>query len=102
VKERRASDGGEMGSSMTFRIETATRGTVRVLILSGHVEKQAIAELCRVFESQTDCRQTALDLKDVGVIDRDVMRFFVRCEAYGVKLENCTPYIREWMEREKD
>jgi hypothetical protein len=30
------------------------------------------------------------------------MGFFVRCEAAGVKLENCHPYIREWMEREKD
>jgi hypothetical protein len=102
VPNRRASDVSEMASSMTFRIETATRGTVRVFILSGRVEKQAIAELSRLFESQPDCRQTALDLKDVGVIDRDVMRFFVRCEADGVKLENCAPYIREWMEREKD
>ena len=73
-----------------------------MFILSGHVEKQAIAELSRLFESETDWRQTALDLKEVGVIDRDVMRFFVRCEADGVKFENCTPYIREWMEREKD
>jgi hypothetical protein len=29
------------------------------------------------------------------------MGFFISCEAHGVKLENCTPYIREWMEREK-
>jgi predicted metal-binding protein len=43
-----------------------------------------------------------LDLKDVSVVDRDVMHFFARCEADGVKLENCAPYIREWMEREKD
>jgi len=48
------------------------------------------------------CRETDLGLKDVGVIDRDVMRFFVRCEADGVKLENCASYISEWMEREKD
>ena len=26
----------------------------------------------------------------------------LRCEADGVKLENCAPYIREWIEREKD
>jgi hypothetical protein len=25
-----------------------------------------------------------------------------RCEVDGVKSENCPPYIREWMEREKD
>jgi len=87
---------------MSFRIETATRGTVRLFILSGWIEKDAIAELSRLFECQTDCRETALDLKDVSVIDRHVMHFFMRCEADGMKLENCPPYIREWMEREKD
>ena len=87
---------------MAFRIETAARGRFTVFILSGRIEKQAIAELKRLFECQTDRRDIVLDLKDVGVIDREAMRFFVRCEADGVKLENCTPYIREWMEREKD
>ena len=87
---------------MAFRIETAARGRSTVFILSGRIERQAIAELKRLFECQTDYRDIVLDLKDVSVIDRDVMRFFVRCEADGVKLENCTPYIREWMEREKD
>ena len=43
-----------------------------------------------------------LDLKDVGVIDRDVMRFFLHCEEHGVKLENCASYIHEWVDREKD
>ena len=38
--------------------------------------------------------ETALDLEDVGVIDRDVMSFFGRCEADGVQLENCPSYIR--------
>ena len=73
-----------------------------MFILSGRIETQAIAELKRLFDLQTDDRDIVLDLKDVSVIDRDVMCFFVRCEADGVKLENCTPYIREWMEREKD
>ena len=86
---------------MTFRIETATRGTLRVFILSGRIDTQATAELRRLFEGQTDCRDIVLDMKDVGVIDRDVMCFFISCEADGVKLENCASYIREWMEREK-
>jgi anti-anti-sigma regulatory factor len=87
---------------MTFRIETAARGTVRVFILSGRIDAQAIAELKRLFELQMDYPDIFLDLKDVGVIDRDVMRFFMGCEADGVKLENCASYVREWMEREKD
>jgi anti-anti-sigma regulatory factor len=87
---------------MAFRIETAGRGKLTVFTLSGRIEKQALAELQRLFESQTNRRDIVLDLKDVGVIDRDVMRFLVRCEADGVRLEKCAPYIREWMEREKD
>jgi hypothetical protein len=87
---------------MIFRIDTAARGRFTVFVLSGRIEKPAIAELKRLFGLQTDRRDIILDLKDVSVVDREVMRFFISCEADGVKLENCTPYIREWMEREKD
>ena len=87
---------------MAFRIETAARGRFSVFILSGHIETQAIAELKRLFELQTDYRNTVVDLRDVSGVDREVMRFFICCEADGVKIENCPPYIREWMEREKD
>ena len=73
-----------------------------MFILSGRIEKQAIAELERLFEHKTDYRDIVLDLKDVSLVDREVMSFLARCEADGVKLENCAPYIREWMEREKD
>ena len=87
---------------MAFRIETEPRGNVTIFALSGRIEIQAIAELRRLFERQTEYCDIVLDLKDVTVIDREVMRFFVRCEADGVKLENCASYIRQWMEREKD
>jgi hypothetical protein len=87
---------------MTFRIETAARGKSTIFILSGRIEKQATAELRKLFEMQANYRGIVLDLKDVGVIDRDALHFFAGCEANGVKLENCAPYIREWMEREKD
>ena len=87
---------------MAFRIETAARGRFTVFTLSGRIEKQAIAELRKLFECQSTRRDIVLDLKDVSMIDRDVMHFLVRCDADGVKLENCASYIREWMEREKD
>jgi anti-anti-sigma regulatory factor len=87
---------------MTFRIETGVRGRFTVFILSGRLGKPAIAELKRLFEFQTERRDIVLDLNDVSVVDRDVLRFLISCEADGVQLQNCTPYIREWMEREKD
>ena len=87
---------------MTFRIETTPRGKFTVFILSGRIESQAIDELRRLFELHADRRDIVLDLKDVSLAGREVVAFLAKCEAEGVKLENCTPYIREWMEREKD
>jgi predicted metal-binding protein len=86
---------------MTFRIDTVARGKLTVFVLGGRSEKKAIAALRRLLELQANYRGIVLDLKDVRVIDRDALHFFAGCEADGVKLENCTPYIREWMEREK-
>jgi hypothetical protein len=87
---------------MAFRIETAVRGRLSIFILSGYIETQAITELKGLFELHTDCRDIVVDLRDVSLVDREVIRFLMRCESDGVTLENCTPYIREWMEREKD
>jgi anti-anti-sigma regulatory factor len=87
---------------MAFRIETAARGRLSVFIVSGRIEAEAAAELRRLFELQADYADIIVDLKDVSLVDREAMRFFARCEADGVTLENCTSYIREWMEREKD
>jgi hypothetical protein len=86
---------------MTFRIETTARGRFSVFILSGRIEKEAIAELRRLFECQKNRSDIVLDLKDVYVIGREVVLFFAQCEAESIKLENCAPYIREWMKREK-
>ena len=87
---------------MAFRIETAARGRLNIFILSGRIETEAMAELERMFELHADCRDIVVDLRDVNMVDREMMRFFTRCESEGITLENCTPYIREWMTRERD
>jgi anti-anti-sigma regulatory factor len=87
---------------MTFSIETTAREKCTIFILSGRIETDAMAELRQVLECQSDYRNIVLDLKDVSMVDRDAIGFLARCEADGVKLENLTPYIREWIEREKD
>ena len=66
------------------------------------METEGMAELKGLLDLQMDYHDVVLDLKDVSVISGDPMGFFVRCESDGAKLENCAPYIREWMEREKD
>jgi hypothetical protein len=62
-----------------------------MFILSGQIDKSAIAELKRLLELQMDYRDIVLDLKDVGVVDRELMLFLMSCESDGVKLQNCAP-----------
>jgi hypothetical protein len=46
-------------------------------------------------------RQVVLDLEDVKLVDRDVVRFLAVCEAEGIRLEHCSSYIREWIIQER-
>jgi len=87
---------------MVFRIESAALGKFTVFILSGQIDQQAIVELSKLLQLQVGYCNIVIDLENVSLIDRAAMRFLARCEADGVKLENCASYIREWMEREKD
>jgi len=87
---------------MTFKIDTEVRGKFTVFVLTGRIEGHAIDELKRLLALYPDSRAVVLDLKDVRLVDRAVMRFLARSEADGVRLESCPAYVREWMEREND
>jgi hypothetical protein len=85
---------------MTFRIERCLRDGFTVFTLSGHIEAQQLADLKELFD--TDYRKTILDLANVKLVDQETVKLLGRCEAKGMKIENCPDYIREWMAREKD
>jgi hypothetical protein len=40
-----------------------------------------------------------LQLDEVTLVDVDVVGFSNRCELEGVRLVDCSPYLREWMSR---
>jgi hypothetical protein len=42
-----------------------------------------------------------LDLEEVTLVDLDAVRFLSACQAEGVALLHCPPYIREWILREQ-
>ena len=43
-----------------------------------------------------------LDLEELNLVDVQVVRFLGSCQAQGVTLANCSPYIRDWIAKEKD
>ena len=46
-------------------------------------------------------RGIILDLEQVRLVDRDAVLFLALSETTGVKLRNCSAFIREWITQEK-
>jgi hypothetical protein len=42
-----------------------------------------------------------LDLEELELVDVEAIRFLNVCEAKGISVLHCSPYIREWMSRER-
>jgi hypothetical protein len=82
-----------------LRIEKESNEARTVVRLIGRLDMHHIQELTRQLES--GATQMVIDLREVTLVDLDVVRFLVICEARGVGIENCPPYIRQWMTREQ-
>jgi anti-anti-sigma regulatory factor len=83
-----------------LKIKRSTNGKI-VFTLSGRIEIEDVAELRRLLDLELSGRKLALDLADVTLLDREAVKFLARCEADSIELENCPPYIREWIQQEK-
>jgi anti-anti-sigma regulatory factor len=84
---------------MTLRIVKISDEARTVLRLSGRIQARDIEELREQMDGRT--RGTVLDLQEVTLVDVEVVRFLGLCEAKGVELARCSPYIREWVFREQ-
>jgi anti-anti-sigma regulatory factor len=83
-----------------LRIETVPDRQLTILRLSGRIESQHVQELKARMESET--HGIVLDLEEVRVVNLDVVHFLAVCEARGVALRHCPPYIRDWILTEKE
>ena len=83
-----------------LRIHRTANGDV-VFTLSGQIDKENIAELEALIAAEQTDRRIILDLKDMTLTGQDGIDFLAQCEAAGMTLVNCDPYIREWIMRKK-
>jgi hypothetical protein len=80
---------------MTLRIERV-QGGIR---LSGELR---VRDLDQVKTEIERCKSPiVLDLEELDLVDLDGVRFLNACEAKGISILHCSPYIREWMLQEK-
>ena len=84
---------------MTFKIERHADGRRATLRLIGRLQAEYLEELQAQIERNGP--RIALDLDEVTLVDVEVVRFLGVCEAAGIALLHCSPYIREWIVREQ-
>ena len=80
---------------MTLRIEKSCEANTVALRLIGRVQAEHLDELNRLVKNNEP--DTTLDLSEVNLVDIDVVRFLGACQAKGVRLTGCSPYIRDWI-----
>ena len=84
-----------------LRIHREADGDV-VFTLSGRIDKANIADLEALIGAEGNERPIVLDLKDMTLTGQDGIDFLAQCEAAGVALVNCDPYVREWIARQNN
>ena len=86
--------------TMSCRIDrVASSESLVVLFVSGCVTGERVDMLRGVLEQESG--GFAIDLMNVLLVDREAVKLLARSEANGSELRNCSPYIREWVTRER-
>jgi anti-anti-sigma regulatory factor len=84
---------------MTLKIERDSGAQVTTLRLIGRLRSESLEELRALIKGSG--AQVVLDLTEVTLVDVDAVRFLGACESDGVMLLHCSPYVREWIHRER-
>jgi hypothetical protein len=83
-----------------LRIDRKDNGDV-IFTLSGRLDKENLVELEALIGGEEKDRHLVLDLKDMTLTGQDGINFLSQCEATGMALVNCDPYVREWITRQR-
>jgi hypothetical protein len=87
-------------SNMTLKIERYPEGPRTKIRLIGRMQAEHLAELEKQIRESGS--KIVIDLDEVDLVDVQVVRFLGACEAQGITLLNCSPYIRDWIGKERD
>jgi len=86
-----------------LRIQCTTDRAAMVLTVSGRLGADNVSELCEAINAISSGSAVVLDLTDLVLADRDVVRLLRELEACKrIVLHNCPAYIRSWMSAESD
>jgi anti-anti-sigma regulatory factor len=84
---------------MTLKIERTFGARETQMRLSGQLRSEHIRQVRSEVEGAEE--PVVLDLGEVDLVDVDGVRFLNECESTGISILRCSPYIKEWMLRER-
>src|ERR1700692_1716035 len=84
---------------MTLKIERLCGKRRTRIRLSGELRSEHVDQVKA--EIERGGPRITLDLEEVDLVDVDGVRFLNACEVEGISVLRCSPYIREWMLRER-
>ena len=84
---------------MTLKIERISEKCETRICLSGQLRSEHLEQLKP--EVEGDGPRVILDLEEIDLVDVEGVRFLNACEAAGIPILHCSPYIREWMLQER-
>jgi anti-anti-sigma regulatory factor len=84
---------------MTLRIESVSDEHGTRIRLIGRMQAQHVEEL----QAQIGASgaRVVLDLEELNLVDIDAVRFLGTCQAGGISLVHCPPYIHDWIANER-
>jgi len=84
---------------MTLKIERLSGKRRTRIRLSGAFRSEHLDQVKA--EIERGGPGVALELEELDLVDVEGVRFLNACEAEGISVLHCSPYIREWMLRER-
>lgn len=85
---------------MTFKIEKRRDRHSTTIRLIGRMRAEHLFDLEKQIRGGES--KIVLDLEELDLVDVEAVRFLGMCETRGVTLLNCSPYIRDWIGKERD
>jgi hypothetical protein len=83
-----------------LRIDRTANSHV-VFTLSGRMQTEDLDEVQRLIVVEAPQKQLTLNLRDVTLVNEDVVGFLADCEMKGINLESCPLHIRNWIDQKK-
>lgn len=84
---------------MTLKIEKYSDEYSATIRLIGRMRAEHLPELEK--QIRVSASKIVLDLEELNLVDVEAIRFLGSCEVAGVTLVNCSPYIRDWIDKER-